>query len=93
MEVSAYYVIVYGQKYMQLFVVRSIVSGCWSGAQRYIIKPKPTPIYFNYASITSGFKYTNCASAFTAEAPGVGASIGSFADSLLKVLTSFGSVW
>ena len=37
------------------------------GDQRYIIKPKPTPIYFNFSAVTTGHKYTNCASAFTVE--------------------------
>ncbi|CAL1127525.1 unnamed protein product [Cladocopium goreaui] len=37
------------------------------GRHRYLIKPKAAPIYFQYAGVTTNFKYTNCASAFTTE--------------------------
>ena len=35
---------------------------------RYVIKPKATPIYFQYSAVTSNYKYTNLASAFTSDA-------------------------
>ena len=36
------------------------------GDQHYIIKPKPTQMYYQYSAV-SGYKFTNCASAFAAD--------------------------
>ena len=40
-----------------------------AGVVKYIIKPKATLSYFQYSQVSSNFKFSNVASAFSADAP------------------------
>ena len=34
------------------------------GVQQYLIKPKATPVFYQYSGLGGNYKFTNCASAF-----------------------------
>lgn len=53
--------------YPSLAISHNSLASHHLGDQRYIIKPKPTPIYFQYSPQTQNLKYTNCANAFSTE--------------------------
>ena len=35
----------------------------------FVIKPKPTPLYFGYSAVKGGYKHSNMASAFSVAVP------------------------